>query len=224
MTSSRLAGLILAAVTYAGTFAFLGCGGPGVGMPAVDAAAGPAPAPEVKVAGYKGYDSINQALMGRFVRRPEGFQLTSYLGRSGPDLTMLLGAWQGAGVSNEFANARPNATSFLIWRTAFIGLGRDVARLCPGTAEAPQVAELELHPAAAVAAATVCRWPEGHREDPDAWLAFWLALVGYDAPYEAYQTWRAHFESPTYRSLPAQEVIPLMVAGALLNPCVLLAN
>ena len=220
MTSSRPARLLLAA----GTFALWGCGGPGLEMPPGDAAIAPTPAPEVKVAGYKGYDSINQALMGRLVRGPEGFQLTAYLGRSGPDLTMLLGAWQGAGVTNEFANARPNATSFLIWRTAFIGLGRDVARLCPGASEAPQVAKLELHPAAAAAAAALCRWPDDDREDPDAWLTFWLALVGYDAPFEAYHTWRAHFESPTYQGLPAQEVIPLMVAGALLNPHVLLAN
>jgi hypothetical protein len=220
MTSSRVDRLII----VAGTLALWGCGGPARGMPGGDPPAIPPPAPEVKVAGYKGYDSINQALRARFVGGPEEFQLTTYLGRSGPDLTMLLGAWQGAGVSNEFANATPNATSFLIWRTAFIGLGRDVARLCPGTTEAPQVARLALHPPAAAAAAVLCRWPEGIREDPEAWLTLWLALVGYDAPFEEYQTWRAHFESPTYRTLPAQEVIPLMVAGALLNPFVLLAN
>jgi hypothetical protein len=224
MTPLRSARLILASGMSVVVLASPGCGGPGGGMAPLDPPGSPAPAPEVKVAGYKGYDAINQALLGRFVRGPEGFQLTSYLGRSGPDLTMLLGAWQGTGVSNEFANARPNATSFLIWRTAFIGLGRDVARLCPGTAEAPQVAGLELHPGAAAATAAVCRWSDGNRENPDAWLAFWLALVGYDAPFEEYQTWRAHFEGPTYRSLPAREVIPLMVAGALLNPPVLLAN
>jgi hypothetical protein len=200
------------------------CGGAGSGMPmATSPPPKTAPAPESKVAGYRGYDVINQALLGRLVRGPAGFQLTSYLGGSGPDLAMLLGAWQGEGVRNVFANATPNATSFLIWRTAFIGLGRDVARLCPGSSERPQVVGLELHEEAAAAAAALCRWPNAG-DGADPWQAFWLALVGYDAPFEAYRTWRAHFENPLYRTLPAQEVISLMVAGALLDPHVLLTR
>jgi hypothetical protein len=178
--------------------------------------------PDSKLATYKGYEAINEALRSRVVAEPESFQLSRYLGAAGGELSTLLGTWRGVGLRNQFGNATPNTMSFVIWRVAFSGVGQDLARHCTPGADGYQIKKLQ--PRTAQALATLCHWPDTAARHDEVLEAFWLALAGYDAPVEEYEAWRTHFQGEAYRQMPAAEVIPLMVSALFLNPHVLLRD
>jgi len=193
-------------------------------MPALDAG------PDPKSAPYRGYEAMDGILRARLVAKPTSFSLTSYLDDPGADagagsgaqLAVLLGAWSGIGTTNALQNGDPNAMSFLIWRIAFSGLGKDVASTCPDAAGALTVHDFELRPELARIVQRLCTWPQSSAREDDTLRAFWQGMTRYDAPPGEYDAWKAHFMGPAYASTGPDVVIPLMVMSALLNPYVLL--
>ncbi|WP_394833027.1 hypothetical protein LVJ94_41645 [Pendulispora rubella] len=186
--------------------------------------------PDPRSAQYRGYEAMNEILRSRLVAKPASFALSSYLDAPGADagsgvganLAQLVGAWSGKGTLNSFQNGTPNAMSFLIWRVAFLGFGKDVAALCPGSSAPRTVANLEIRADLAAVVQSICAWPVASARDEAVLHAFWNGLTAFDAPQSEYEAWRDHFLGPTYATATGETVIPFMVTAAMLNPYVLL--
>jgi hypothetical protein len=178
--------------------------------------------PDPNGADYRGYEAINETLRARLVSTPVSFELSAYLGTAGSELAQLLGSWQDTGINNGFQNGAPNALNFTVWRVAFSRLGRDVAALCPGASKPPLVENFGVHAHLAPTVKALCTWPDAGARDEAVLQSLWSALAAYDAPPSEYEAWRDHFLGETYRNKKADDVIPLMVTMAMLNPHVLL--
>ncbi|WP_394835661.1 hypothetical protein LVJ94_01870 [Pendulispora rubella] len=186
--------------------------------------------PDPRIAQYRGYEAMNEMVHSRLVAKPAAFALSSYLESPGADagagvgagLSRLLGAWTGKGTDNSFKNGDPNAVSFLIWRIAFLGFGKDVASLCPGGSGLRTIADFEIRTELAPVVQSLCTWPAASAREEIVLHAFWKGLTAYDAPHGEYEAWRDHFLGPAYGGATAETMIPLMVVAAMLNPYVLL--
>jgi hypothetical protein len=67
----------------------------------------------------------------------------------------------------------------------------------------------------------LCTWPSAEAKSEQVMMAFWLAMMGYNAPQEEYSIWR-DFVLATYERKKAQEAIEAMTLALLMNPYFLL--
>jgi hypothetical protein len=67
----------------------------------------------------------------------------------------------------------------------------------------------------------LCTWPSGEARSEEVMIAFWLAMMGYNAPKSEYEAWR-DFVRKTYAQNKPQEVVSAMTLAIMLNPHFLL--
>ncbi|MGQ0506025.1 MAG: hypothetical protein ACT4TC_11985 [Myxococcaceae bacterium] len=182
-----------------------------------------APKPDAVSAQYRGYVAMNEVIRSRVSTSPT-FELAFYLGSRGFSLTPLLGQWDGQGIRNSFRNGKPNAMSFLIWRTAFEGLGKDLAANCPGQPPLPVGSLLKPRPEVTALLAKLCTWPSAEARSEETLNEAWRLFARYDAPDDERTAWRESFQSAAYDSASVEEVLSDLSVTVFMNPYVLLDN
>jgi hypothetical protein len=188
-----------------------GCGdGPGDTEPIDPSAA----------AGFRGYAAVEDDLRAKFLAPDASFELYTYLGDAGVELSRLTGRPDGFGVSFEVRNKRPNAMNVLVWRMMLEGFARDLAATCPGSTLPPVgEAPLALSSRAAQVTGALCSWPQVS----DAALGdAWTLVVGRAAPAASRDAFVRYARTADLQSGRADDALPQLWLGALLHPAFLL--
>ena len=102
----------------------------------------------------------------------------------------------------------------------------DVERVLAGEIAANCISStgLALNTSFAEALNAICRWPDPAAQSPEAMQAFWIALMGYDAPEEEFLAWRQFFIASSFAKQPASVAVPEMAFALMYNPNFLLSR
>jgi hypothetical protein len=161
---------------------------------------------------FKGLFALSQELSARIAPVDSPIELDRFMPADGLD--DLVGTWSNFGTEHRFQNGTPNAVNMVLLRLAFAGFARSLAKSCGS----PQML---LTDGFYDTLETLCAWPSAKAKGDTALTAFWLGLMGYDAPEKEFQVWRDFFRH-TYAKKKAAETIEAMTLAIMLNPYFLL--
>ncbi len=126
----------------------------------------------------------------------------------------LVGTWANFGSEHRFQNGMPNAVNMVLLRLAFSGFAQSLAKSC----KTPQ---LLLNENFYDTLEVLCTWPSAEARSEPVLTAFWLSMMGYNAPQEEFEIWRK-FLLGTYADKKPAEAIEAMTLALMLNPYFLL--
>ncbi len=164
---------------------------------------------------FKGMAAISQELSARIAPREEPFELDRFMPADGLD--ELAGTWTNFGAEHRFTNGTPNPVNTVIIHASLSGFANAMGKSC--TEEV-----LELNDRFADTLEEMCTWPAAEAKTDAAMTAFWLALMGYEAPREEYAAWRDFFLTSSYRDRPAAEAVAAMTLAITMNPYFLISK
>jgi hypothetical protein len=164
---------------------------------------------ETNLPRFKGMAVLSSELSARIATRDEPFELDQFMPADGLD--ELAGTWSSFGTEHRFTNGEPNPVNMVILYASLSGFADAMGKSC---AE-PQ---LTLNDTFADTLEEICEWPHADAKSEAAMMAFWLGLMGYDAPKEEFLVWRDFFLSSRYRDRPANEAIAAMTLAIAMNP------
>ncbi len=171
-------------------------------------AAGAAPAQ------FKGLSALSKELSARIAPLEAPIELDRFMPADGLD--DLTGTWSAFGTEHTFRNGQPNAVNMVLLRLAFSRFAKSLAASCAS----PQ---LLLNEPFFDTLEALCTWPSAEARSEDVLIAFWLAMMGYNAPKSEYEIWR-DFVRDTYTKRKPSEAIEAMTVALMLNPYFLLQN
>ncbi len=161
---------------------------------------------------FKGLSALSRELSARIAPEDGPIELDRFMPADGLD--DLVGTWSGFGAEHHFQNGQPNAINMVLLRLAFSGFAKSLASSC----KSPQILVNERFYDTLEA---LCTWPSDQARSDDILTAFWLSMMGYDAPQSEYTAWR-DFVRATYAKKTAKETIEAMTLALMLNPYFLL--
>jgi hypothetical protein len=160
----------------------------------------------------KGLTALSMELSARIAPEDGPVELDRYMPADGLD--DLVGTWSAFGTEHTFQNGLPNAVNMVLMRLTLSRFSQALAR----TSANPQRLLNETFYDTLEA---LCTWPSAEAKSEQVMMAFWLAMMGYNAPQEEYSIWR-DFVLATYERKKAQEAIEAMTLALLMNPYFLL--
>ena len=161
---------------------------------------------------FKGLSVLSKELSARIAPDDGPIELDRFMPADGLD--DLVGTWSGFGSEHKFQNGQPNAINMVLLRLAFSSFAKSLASTC----QSPQ---LLLNEPFYDTLEALCTWPSDEAKSDEVLTAFWLAMMGYDAPQSEYGLWR-DFVRATYADKTATETIEAMTLAIMLNPYFLL--
>jgi hypothetical protein len=189
----------------------------------------PALAHSTPVASLRGYATTHRILTERIVKPSISYNFAAYLDEHYypgsfflNGLLELLGVYAGSSsFDSSFRNGNPNVINTVLWHILFSGLSEDIGKLCVESASPNPLLHI-TQDSFRSALQPLCSWPSPASRSNDALLAFWLALMSFDAPIEEFDSWREFFQGPTYEQASASEAVAAMSLAILDNPHFLL--
>jgi hypothetical protein len=163
----------------------------------------------------KGMAAISMELSARIAPREEPFELDRFMPADGLD--ELAGTWTNFGAEHRFTNGTPNPVNMVILHASLSGFAEAMGKTC-------REPVLQLNDGFADTLEEMCAWPKPEAKSDAAMSAFWLALMGYEAPKEEYAAWRDFFRSSSYSGRPAAETVSAMTLAITMNPYFLIAK
>jgi hypothetical protein len=103
----------------------------------------------------------------------------------------------------------------VIWQVTLSGFARSMGASC-------QAPALPLHPRFLAELKRLCAWPAAEAKSDAVMMAFWLGVMGYEAPRAEYVAWRHFFLTSSYKDRPAAETVSAMTLAIVMNPHFLL--
>jgi hypothetical protein len=164
---------------------------------------------------FKGMAMISMELSARIAPREEPFELDRFMPADGLD--ELAGTWTNFGAEHRFTNGTPNPVNTVILHASLSGFAEAMGKTCREPA-------LQLNDSFADTLEEICTWPKPAAKTDDAMSAFWLGLMGFEAPKEEYIAWRDFFLSSSYRDRPASEAVAAMTLAITMNPYFLISK
>jgi len=161
---------------------------------------------------FKGLAAASRELSARIAPRDAPFELEHFM--PAEDMEELLGTWSNFGTEHGFRNGVPNPLNMVLWHVTLSRFAAAIGDSCA----APRIA---LNAEFRATLARLCAWPAAEAKREPAMLAFWLALMGYNAPESEYVAWRDFFRRE-YAGRPASETIAAMTLAITMNPHFLL--
>jgi hypothetical protein len=181
----------------------------------------------VPVGGYKGYAATQKIVATRlFDGARDSFSFIPYLG-NGISLLKLLGSFENLGSTSSFENSTPNAMNMLLWQIIFSGLSKDIAKSCGDSSIIiGENLKFNYNSNFANRLGALCTWPDAKAKSEANLLNLWLAVQGFDAPRQEFESWRNFFLSPDspYANATYQEAIKAMLMTMFLTPDFLLEH
>ena len=163
----------------------------------------------------KGMAAISMELSARIAPREEPFELDRFMPADGLD--ELAGTWTNFGAEHRFTNGTPNPVNMVILHASLSGFAEAMGKTC-------REPVLQLNDGFADTLEEMCAWPKPEAKSEAAMSAFWLALMGYEAPKEEYVAWRDFFRSSSYSARPAAETVSAMTLAITMNPYFLITK
>ena len=156
------------------------------------------------------------------------FFLNQYLYGFGSDrvgsLELLLGSYQGKGLTGGYSNGAPNAVNSVLQNLMLGGMARDLGLQCGieqnGWSNTTYALRESLKVAFAAKLKKLCAWSEVENRDASL-LEFWTAVMGYDAPSEEFEAWKS-FLKTEYADASGAEVVADGAFAIFYNPYFLL--
>lgn len=169
-------------------------------------------------AGYRGYAAVEDDLRIKFLAPDAAFELFTYLGDDGEQLSRLVGRPDGFGVNFDNHNNKPNGMNILVWRMMLSRFASDLAATCPGSG-ITKINTLELNSRAQQIVGALCSWPT---VTDDALGNAWDLMVGKLAPKESREAFieLGHHADLTGRR--GDDALPSLLLAALVHPSFLL--
>ncbi len=173
---------------------------------------------------FRGYAAIEQTLTDRLLADGANFSFKSfYLKSTDPNvnansLLSLLGTYDEDSGSDQFKNGDPNSVNMLLWQLLLQLAGQDIAARCQGKGH------LRVNPVFQAALTPLCKWPAPEAKADEALRAFWVSVMGYDAPEEEFLAWEQFALTSTYAAKPAAETLPILFFLLAYNPHFLLRD
>jgi hypothetical protein len=164
---------------------------------------------------FKGMAMISMELSARIAPRDEPFELDRFMPADGLD--ELAGTWSNFGVEHRFSNGTPNPVNTVIIHASLSGFAEAMGKSC-------REPLLQLNDRFADTLEEICLWPKPEAKTDAVMSAFWLALMGYEAPKAEYRAWRQFFLSSSYRGRPAAETVAAMTMAITMNPYFLITK
>jgi hypothetical protein len=164
---------------------------------------------------FKGMAAMSQELSARIAPREEPFELDRFMPADGLD--ELAGTWTNFGAEHHFTNGTPNPVNTVILHASLSGFAEAIGKSCREPA-------LRFNDRFADTLEEICTWPKPGAKTDVAMSAFWLAMMGYEAPKQEYVAWRDFFRSSTYRDRPASEAVAAMTLAITMNPYFLITK
>ena len=164
---------------------------------------------------FKGMAMISMELSARIAPREEPFELDRFMPADGLD--ELAGTWSNFGAEHRFSNGTPNPVNTVIIHASLSGFAAAMGKSC-------REPLLQLNDRFADTLEEICAWPKPKAKTDAAMSAFWLALMGYEAPKQEYLAWRDFFLSSSYRDRPATETVAAMTLAITMNPYFLITK
>jgi hypothetical protein len=161
---------------------------------------------------FKGLTALSKELSARIAPEDSPIELDRYMPADGLD--DLAGTWSAFGTEHRFQNGEPNAVNMVLLRLTFTGFAGSLATAC----KSPSVL-LSEHFYDTLEA--LCQWPSPEAASDEVLTAFWLGMMGYNAPQEEFSFWR-DFVRKTYAGKDARQTIEGMTLAIMLNPYFLL--
>lgn len=161
----------------------------------------------------RGHTEMAATLQNRIMTTGETFSFYPYLsgldGNTAKSLLDLTGTRpQGGG---DIINGNPNALNMLVLKLVLYKFSKAIASGCNHTVA-------KWNSSFRHALYNICEWPKDSAKDPKVMEAFWLSLMGYDAPHEELEAWRNFFLSSSYKNRSAKETVAAMSFAILYNP------
>lgn len=163
---------------------------------------------------FKGLSALSKELSARIATEESPIELDTYMPADGLD--DLVGTWSAFGSEHVFQNGQPNAVSVVLLRLTFSGFATALADNCLSS-------RLTLNDPFHDVLEALCTWPSDEARSDEVMMAFWLGLMGYNAPEKEYAVWR-DFVRRTYGGKSAKEAITAMSLAIFLNPYFLLSQ
>jgi hypothetical protein len=129
----------------------------------------------------------------------------------------LAGTWSNFGSQHHFSNGTPNPVNTVIIHASLSGFAEALGKSC-------RKPLLQLNDRFADTLEEICAWPKARARTDAVMSAFWLALMGYEAPRAEYLAWRDFFLSTSYRDRPATETVAAMTLAITMNPYFLITK
>jgi hypothetical protein len=164
---------------------------------------------------FKGMAMISMELSARIAPREEPFELDRFMPADGLD--ELAGTWTNFGAEHRFTNGTPNPVNAVILHASLSAFAAAMGKTCKEPV-------LQLNDRFADTLEEMCTWPKPEAKSDEAMSAFWLALMGYEAPKQEYVAWRDFFLSSSYRDRPASETVAAMTLAITMNPYFLITK
>jgi hypothetical protein len=160
----------------------------------------------------KGLSALSKELSARIAPEDGPIELDRFMPADGLD--DLAGTWSAFGTEHKFQNGMPNAVNMVLLRLTLSGFAKSLAKSCAS----PQ---LLLNETFNGTLETLCSWPGPQARSEPVLTAFWLAMMGYNAPQEEFLVWK-DFVLATYGEKKAAEAIEAMTLALMMNPYFLL--
>lgn len=130
---------------------------------------------------FKGLNALSKELSARIAPIEAPIELDRFMPADGLD--DLTGTWSTFGAVHSFQNGQPNAVNMVLFRLAFSRFAKTLADSCTS----PQ---LLLNEPFFDTLEALCTWPSAEAKSEDVLMAFWLSMMGYNAPKNEYESWR----------------------------------
>ena len=138
-------------------------------------------------------------------------------------LLLLLGGYDNANGQDQsgndsFNNGKPNSVNLLLYQVVLNSLAEEIQANCTSTTG------LQFNANFRNALNTICQWPSPSAQTEEAMEAYWIALMGYDAPEEEFTAWRDFFMTSSYANQPASVAVSALTFALMYNPNFLLSR
>lgn len=197
---------------------------------------------------FMGLDAVSKTISSRMLNQTgfqaQNFSLRRYLpgnnfGFGSGDLGELLGQYVVVNGNGEFKNGTPNAMNMALWYLVMNRLATDVATVClpePVVPPTPTPAPVVGFTLAGIPGIpftetfekkvkTMCAWPAEDAKKEETMLAYWTAIMGFQAPKAAFTAWRDWFlAEPSFAALPPEVAVREMTVAIFLQPHFLLSK
>jgi hypothetical protein len=157
----------------------------------------------------KGFRKISLELSNRIAPRNQVLPLMQFV--PAPGIEALLGTWLTFANVHAYHNGNPNPVNMVIWNVIASQFAESLGQSCIQP-------KMPFNPEFLKSLNALCAWPADSAKTEEAMTAYWILMMGYDAPEQEFRVWREFFLNSEYASKSGAEAVQAMSFAILMNP------
>ena len=156
---------------------------------------------------YRGFEEFDELVKQRVYSPHRSTSLATVLGSS--DLAKLLGSYESNGTTTTFQNGAPNSANVVMYSLALRKLAQEITDLLSARGNLNNEFKDAFYPLF-------------QTRNDSTFESAWIALMGYEAPFEELEAWKAFLNSPAMVNRTPTEFVRESIFTILFNPHFLL--